>query len=512
MTGVLRHNANKGCRTCKTTKESLSAHNQDIVTTLRYHHITDEEILKISYETIMSRRDQLCTEYGLRSLPSILDKLKRERHLQTPQDVYHATAGKIGRLLKLTYELFSQEGEDNFIEIWKNFEIPKRWSRLPNPITHYNSFMMSDLLRLAMIMPFLLNQFLKESSIKRNETSMIQQRIDAFRKFTSDSYEELQQCLEEEFSILPKVFVNFVNLPNIHVNMHLLMHAKTFGTLINTQVGIKEMVHRIFKGMVPKTNCKNIDLDLLKRYNTLFAIRHLADGGIDPRLNRSCTGFTSSNFDQLFSNWYVTEDKYLIEEQIQNDDVKVTSPVNFISNISLKKRMPKQERDKLLLTLHNFKTELFLSYVDMKFEAALINSSISWYKFASYMIEEENGILSKVHLHLDDFITIYEEDHEESYAIIKGIFQHKGNNNKYYAFIVVDWFEDTMVEHSVLKCPLYRLQATGDKWRRIFPITVIDNVQKVHFIHNCNSERCQLPNHDTTNRIWIKNNFYFTAI
>ncbi|GET55076.1 hypothetical protein GLOIN_2v1790940 [Rhizophagus irregularis DAOM 181602=DAOM 197198] len=540
LTGVLRHNANKSCRTCKTTKESLSAHNQDIVTTLHYHHITDEEILKISYETIMSRRNQLCTEYGLRSLPSILDKLKRERHLQTLQDVYHATAGKIGRLLKLTCELFSREGEDNFIEIWKNFEIPKRWSRLPNPITHYNSFMMSDLLRLAMIMPFLLNQFLKESSIKRNETAMIQQRIDAFRvssvpkiiiscwihvaktmkavfnkKFTSDSYEELQQCLEEEFSILPKVFVNFVNLPNIHVNMHLLMHAKTFGTLINTQVGIKEMVHRIFKGMVLKTNCKNIDLDLLKRYNTLFAIRHLADGGIDPRFNRSCTGFTNSNFGQLFLNWYVTEDKYSTEatEQVQDDDdTKIISPVNFISNISLKKRMPKQERDKLLLTLHNFKTELFLSYVDMKFEAALINSSISWYKFASYMIEEENGILSKVHLHLDDFITIYEEDHEESYAIIKGIFQHKGNNNKYYAFIVVDWFEDTMVEHSVLKCPLYRLQATGDKWRRIFPITVIDNVQKVHFIHNCNSERCQLPNHDTTNRIWIKNNFYFTAI
>ncbi|UZO19144.1 uncharacterized protein OCT59_010444 [Rhizophagus irregularis] len=107
MTGVLRHNANKGCRTCKTTKESLNAHNQDIVTTLHYHHITDEEILKISHETIMSRRDQLCTEYGLRSLPSILDKLKRERHLQTPQDVYHATAGKIGWLLKLTCELFS---------------------------------------------------------------------------------------------------------------------------------------------------------------------------------------------------------------------------------------------------------------------------------------------------------------------------------------------------------------------------------------------------------------------
>ncbi|GET52594.1 hypothetical protein GLOIN_2v1790940 [Rhizophagus irregularis DAOM 181602=DAOM 197198] len=501
MAGVLRHNANKGCRTCTTKKESLSTYNQDSVTTLRYHHITDEEISKISQESVSSKRGQLCTEYGLRSLPSILDKLKRERHLQTPQDIYHATAGKIGRLLKLTCELFSQEGEDDFVKIWKNFEIPKKWSRLPNPISHYNSFMMSDLLRLAIIMPFLLNRFLKESSLKNNEAATIRQRIDVARislvlkaiiscwvqvaktmkavfnkEFTLDSYEELQLCLKEEFLILPKVFASFVNLPNIHINMHLLMHAKTFGTLVNSQVGIKEMVHRIFKGMVPKTNCKTIDLDLLKRYNTLFAIRHLADGGIDPRLNRSCTGFTSSNFDQLFSNWYVTEDKYLIEEQIQNDDVKVTSPVNFISNISLKKRMS------------------------------------NWYKLASYTIEEKNGILSKVHLHLGDFITIYEEDHEESYAIIKGIFQHKGNNNKYYAFIVVDWFEDTMVEHSVLKCPLYRLQATGDKWRRIFPITVIDNVQKVHFIHNCNSERCQLPNHDTTNRIWIKNNFYFTAI
>lgn len=109
--------------------------------------------------------------------------------------------------------------------------------------------------------------------------------------------------------------------------MHLLMHAKTFGTLINTQVGIKEMVHRIFKGMVPKTNCKNIDLDLLKRYNTLFAIRHLADGGIDPRFNRSCTGFTNSNFGQLFLNWYVTEDKYSTEaiEQVQDDDDDIKS-------------------------------------------------------------------------------------------------------------------------------------------------------------------------------------------
>jgi hypothetical protein len=156
--------------------------------------------------------------------------LKWEKHLQTPQDVYHATAGKIGRLLKLTCELFSREGENEFIKAWKSFEKPKKWPRLPNPISHHASFMMSDLLRLAMIMPFLLNQFLKESSLKRNEAVTIQKRINASRissvpkiiitcwvhvakamravfnrEFTSDGYEELQRCLEDEFSILPKV-------------------------------------------------------------------------------------------------------------------------------------------------------------------------------------------------------------------------------------------------------------------------------------------------------------------
>ena len=102
--------------------------------------------------------------------------------------------------------------------------------------------------------------------------------------------------------------------------MHLSMHAQTFGTLVNTQVGIKEMVHRVFKGIVPKTNRKNIDLDLLKRYNTLFAIRHLVDGGIDPRFARSCAGFASSNFGHLFLNWYLTEDKFINEESEDLDD------------------------------------------------------------------------------------------------------------------------------------------------------------------------------------------------
>ena len=111
------------------------------------------------------------------------------------------------------------------------------------------------------------------------------------------------------------------------------MHAKTYGTLINTQCGIKEMVHRIFKAMVPQTNRKNIELDLLKRYTTLFAIRHLVDGGIDQRLSRHCDSFAimSSTFRHILTNWYITEDKtWNAQEQDETADGLYC---NFIINV-----------------------------------------------------------------------------------------------------------------------------------------------------------------------------------
>ncbi|GBB99724.1 hypothetical protein RclHR1_36080002 [Rhizophagus clarus] len=50
---VLRHNANKGCHTCTIKKELWSFYNQDTVTILHYHHITNEEILEISQELFL---------------------------------------------------------------------------------------------------------------------------------------------------------------------------------------------------------------------------------------------------------------------------------------------------------------------------------------------------------------------------------------------------------------------------------------------------------------------------
>jgi len=163
--------------------------------------------------------------------------------------------------------------------------------------------------------------------------------------------------------------------------------------------------------------------------------------------------------------------------------------------------MSRQERDIITKDLIRFDSELHTLYKDIGFGSALVYTQTSWHKLATYIIEETDSVSTQIHLHIDDFVTIQEEDYDESYAIIKGIFKHKSNNGKFYPFIVVDWFEDVDRIHNVLKCPLYRIQEIQDmRWRRIYPISIIDRVQKVHFVY------------DSLSNLWIKNNYYFTAI
>ena len=80
------------------------------------------------------------------------------------------------------------------------------------------------------------------------------------------------------------------------------------------------MVHRIFKGMVPRTNKKNIELDLIKRYTTLFAIRHLIDSGIDKRFSSYSQDFVdiSQSVERLFNDWFIADKSSLDCDEIDN--------------------------------------------------------------------------------------------------------------------------------------------------------------------------------------------------
>ena len=95
-----------------------------------------------------------------------------------------------------------------------------------------------------------------------------------------------------------------------------MQHAKNYATLLNVSVETKEIVHRIFKNIIPRTNKKNVSLDLLKRYTTLFAVRHLLDGGIDLRFSTSSIGFINlpQHMQRMMSDWFVTKEKVNVDK------------------------------------------------------------------------------------------------------------------------------------------------------------------------------------------------------
>ena len=99
-----------------------------------------------------------------------------------------------------------------------------------HPISYHESFIISNYLQLAMIMPFILYYFLKVSHIKNNNLALIQQWINIQQSdlvlkaivkcwvrvaktmkiafddnFSNEKYTELQRCLEAKMIILTKV-------------------------------------------------------------------------------------------------------------------------------------------------------------------------------------------------------------------------------------------------------------------------------------------------------------------
>ncbi|RHZ52786.1 hypothetical protein Glove_457g99 [Diversispora epigaea] len=264
----------------------------------------------------MQEKKEFATKYGLSIEPSPLSSLQWNPFIQIPQDPYHTISGKIARLLDSTLEILSQNGKKNLNKFWKYFEFPSHWSRI-------------DCQRLAMIFPFILQRFLTPEYIKKevfekmktatslNSNNLIKKIIECWIRIANctklvfssyfrnkDDYNNLDIMLREESECLIKVFPEFNMLPNVHVNFHLVQYAVSYGNLINISVGVKEMVHRTFKIFAPYTNKKEIDFDLIKRYNTMEGIRKFFDNNVNYKKI------------EIFDNWFITNNSTNISEGI----------------------------------------------------------------------------------------------------------------------------------------------------------------------------------------------------
>ncbi|PKB92827.1 hypothetical protein RhiirA5_443252 [Rhizophagus irregularis] len=118
-----------------------------------------------------------------------------------------------------------------------------------------------------------------------------------------------------------------------------------------------------------------------------------------------------------------------------------------------------------------------LSYNSFGHHASLIHKSCKFYENATY-VQDESYSECKVYLHKNDVVTITTNNYNNGYAIIKAIFKHKGNDNYYYPFIYVDWFENISRNHTKLNCPLFILHTDDNFQCKIFPLTIGDTHSK----------------------------------
>ncbi|CAG8638364.1 8055_t:CDS:2, partial [Paraglomus occultum] len=237
---VKRHGANHGCRTCMADQTHLTDSKYDYIANARFNQETEQKIEQLEDLSTSLARERWSTEHGLMLKPGPLDTLIWDRHKQTPQDAYHSMAGKTLKLLDVTMNLFSNGGQEQWLYHWKRIEKPTKWSALPNPLTHLHSFSFSDVLNIAMLVPFILRRFLAPAHLKSHIRCELKRRLGLQRDshvinniikcwvivakslkmvfsscFTELDYDALQSTLNEEREILVEMFPDtFKNLPN----------------------------------------------------------------------------------------------------------------------------------------------------------------------------------------------------------------------------------------------------------------------------------------------------------
>jgi hypothetical protein len=159
--------------------------------------------------------------------------------------------------------------------------------------------------------------------------------------------------------------------------------------------------------------------------------------------------------------------------------------------------------------LLNIHAELKQAYEDLGDNSAIFNSTISFFGYASFLLEKENGDTVLCRLHVGDVVSINIED-GENFAILRAILCHQKNDVR-FAFIIVDWFEE--LNQKILGCPVYRLiRSPRNDWRRVFSINLVNAINIAHFVHNCRDEECDGDNHNSRNDLYVRNLYFFKAV
>ncbi|CAG8712801.1 4980_t:CDS:2 [Rhizophagus irregularis] len=415
--------------------------------------------------------------------------------------------------------------------------MPRNWKRIQSPITHLDSYWMSDSLRLVMIMPFILSRCLNTTQLKqcfvitvknnfeltnsRQVKAVIVKTWSLFARlyakvfanvFHKSDYQALDQLVIKLTRILNKIYPDMITtLPNIHVLQHLPLIAATYGTLQNVSVSLKEMMHGVYKRMIPHTNKKNVEFDLIKRDNILQGLRYVIDNGYNARIPEGGGNCIRSILKDeqlicLLEGWYISVpahhitrlEEYNTVEQEQENVIEPPQECFFNIRVHKKWNTKRIEKEGFVKKISNeIQKNLYEAYRHyLNKETAISFKTLEYYDAISYTIIKEDNV--DINIHVGEVIDIEDDGTKNrEYAIIRGIFTHQANDYKKYAFFILDWYYDTGRIDDLTGCKIYGLQESKDVlWPHIHSFHIVDRNP-----HNLESESLSKSNDNDNNKL-----------
>ena len=115
-----------------------------------------------------------------------------------------------------------------------------------------------------------------------------------------------------------------------------------------------------------------------------------------------------------------------------------------------------------------------------KKETAISFKNLEYFEMISYTVLQEDDANVNVKIRVGEVIDVG-ENNETAYAIIWAIFTHIANDNKNYAFFILDWYYDTGRMNNFTGSKIYDLQESND----IHSFNIINQNPHIHFVHNC---------------------------
>ncbi|RPA74411.1 hypothetical protein BJ508DRAFT_333120 [Ascobolus immersus RN42] len=255
--------------------------------------------------------------------------------IQIPIDISHSEQKGIGMVAikNMMDKLFSNHGKAEFTRVFIEHPLPTNISKIVNPAYHQKRLMMHQVTTLMACMPFLLRKmdlskgvfqtsifeqfqekypdrvggwdstaimdFLIETHLatakanslvfKRElnmdkDYALLESSIFESRRLLMEFYRPLENTdavfrrsrLGRQF-LADKRGGTIRHLPNFHQAAHMRETAIRYGTLLNMSCSIGELVHKLFKQLVPHTNYLDIERSFMNYWALMDALRFIID-------------------------------------------------------------------------------------------------------------------------------------------------------------------------------------------------------------------------------------------